>query len=196
MRDALADSGALNRALHATGLQTVMKMIENQVNNVPLGYAFGRDGDNSPILRIITPSMLRHGRNNTRALDGPIELASGYDKMMERVDQTYHAWFRIWRDAWVPKLMYAPKWFKSEVDLNIGDLVYFQQTANELGSKYSKWTVGEVSDLERGQDEKIRRVWVKYKNPGDANYQSTERSVRSLIKIFSILDGGIQEDLR
>ena len=77
VRDALADSGALNRALHATGLQTVMKMIENQVNNVPLGYAFGRDGDNSPILRIITPSMLRHGRNNTRALDGPIELASG-----------------------------------------------------------------------------------------------------------------------
>ena len=196
VRDALADSGALNRALHATGLQTVMKMIENQVNNVPPGYAFGRDGDNSPILRIITPSMLRHGRNNTRALDGPIELASGYDKMMERVDQTYQAWFRIWRDAWVPKLMYAPKWFKSEVDLNIGDLVYFQRTANELGSKYSKWTVGEVENLERGQDKKNRRVWVKYKNPGDANYQNTERSVRSLIKIFLILDGGIQEDLR
>ena len=195
VRDALAETGAFKKALHATGLQTVMKMIENQINNVPLGYAYGRDSDNSPALRIITPSMLRHGRNNMRALDGPIELADGYQKMMERVDQTYQAWFKVWRDAWVPKLMHSPKWFKSDVDLNIGDLVYFQRTANELGSKYGKWTVGEVNDLERGKDNKIRRVWVKYRNVGESNFQKTERSVRSLIKIFSLLDSSIQEDL-
>ena len=64
----------MNRVLHATGLQTVMKLIENQVNNVPLEYTFGLDVDNSPVLRIITPSMLRHGRNDMRSLDGPIQL--------------------------------------------------------------------------------------------------------------------------
>ena len=195
VRDALAESGASSRTLHATGLQTVMKLIENQVNNVPLGYAFGRDSDNSAALKIITPSMLRHGRNNMRALDGPIELADGYDKMMEKVDETYQAWFRIWRDSWVPKLMKAPKWFRNEVDIHVGDLVYFQRTANELGAKYSKWTVGEVDKLEHGSDGKIRRVWVKYRNVGESGYQTTERSIRSLIKIFSLMDTSIQEDL-
>ena len=36
IREALADSGAANKILHATGLQTVMKLIENQINNIPL----------------------------------------------------------------------------------------------------------------------------------------------------------------
>ena len=196
VRDAFHESGGANKILHATGLQTLMKLIENQINNIPLGYAFGRDVDNSPALRIITPSMLRHGRNNLRALDGPIELSGGYDKMMDKVEQTYKAWFKVWHDSWVPKLMRAPKWFKGEVDLEIGDLVYFQRTSNELGLKYGRWTVGEIDDLERGSDGKIRRVWVKYKNFGEDCYQKTERSVRSLIKLFSLADTSIQEDLQ
>ena len=112
-----------------------------------------------------------------RALDGPIQLADGYDKMMEKVGSTYEAWFKVWRDTWVPKLMHAPKWFKNQVDLDTGDLVYFQRTANELGSKYSKQTVGEVAELERSADNKIRRVWVKYKNIGDTDFKKTERSL-------------------
>ena len=95
----------------------------------------------------------------------------------------------------MPKLMHAPKWFKNQVDLDTGDLVYFQRTANELGSKYSKWTVGEVAELERSADNKIRRVWVKYKNIGDTDFKKTERSARSLIKIFSLADTSILEDL-
>ena len=195
VRDALLVSGAEKRVLHATGLQTLMKLIENQINNVPLGYSFSRDCDNSPVLRTITPSMLRHGRNNTRALDGPIKLADNVGKMMERVEDTYQAWFKIWRDTWVPKLMRAPKWYNSQVDLDIGDLVYFQRTATELGHGQDKWIVGKVDRLESGKDKKIRRVWIKYQNFGESGYQLTERSIRSVIKIFSLSDASIQEDL-
>ena len=195
VRDVLADSHAFDRSLHATGLQTVMKLIENQLNNVPLGYAFGRDGDNSSVLRIITPSMLRHGRNNVRALDGPIHLTGGIDKMLEKVEKTYAAWFQIWRDTWIPKLMRAPKWYKSSSDLEIGDLVYFQRSANELGAKYGRWVVGKVADVERSSDHVIRRVWITYRNAGEEILQKTERSIRSLIKIFSLGDSSIQEDL-
>ena len=130
--------------------------------------------------------MLRHGRNNVRALDGPIQLADGFNKMLEKVESTYEAWFKIWRDSWVPKLMRAPKWYRSDTDLHIGDLVYFQRTANELGSKYGRWVVGQVSDIERGSDGVVRRVWINYKNSGEDNFQKTERSIRSLIKIFSL----------
>ena len=93
--------------------------------------------------------MLRHGRNNVRALDGPIQLADGFNKMLEKVESTYEAWFKIWRDSWVPKLMRAPKWYRSDTDLHIGDLVYFQRTANELGSKYGRWVIRQVSDIEK-----------------------------------------------
>ena len=195
VREVLSETGAFDRILHATGLQTVMKLIENQINNIPLGYAFGRDSDNSAALRIITPSMLRHGRNNTRALDGPIQITNKFDKMMDKVLQTYKAWFKVWRDSWVPKLIRSPKWFKSETDLEIGDLVYFQRTANELGSKYGRWVIGKVAELERGGDSVIRRVWVTYKNAGEDILHKTERSIRSLIKLFSITDSSIQEDL-
>ena len=60
--------------LHATGYQTLMKLIENDLNNLPFGYCYGRKSDNSPLLRLVFPNMLRVGRNNNRALDGPVKL--------------------------------------------------------------------------------------------------------------------------
>ena len=33
--------------LHATGYQTLMKLIENEVNNLPVGFTYGRHNDNS-----------------------------------------------------------------------------------------------------------------------------------------------------
>ena len=56
--------------LHATGLQTVLKLIENDFNNTPLGYSYGRDADNTPILKIITPNLMKIGRIHSRSLDG------------------------------------------------------------------------------------------------------------------------------
>ena len=161
IREALAVSGADKRVLHATGLQTVMKLIENQLNCLPLGYAFGRDCDNSPALRIITPAMLRHGRNNDRSLNGPIKLASNLGKMMDKVKETYEAWFRVWRDTWVPKLIRAPKWYNSTGDLDVDDLVYFKRVASELGHSEDGWVLGQVDKVERGDDSKIRRVWIR-----------------------------------
>ena len=67
-------AGIFKLKLHATGLQTVLKLIENQMNNLPLGYIFGRDSDNSPLLKMICPNFLRVGRINDRSLDGPIKL--------------------------------------------------------------------------------------------------------------------------
>ena len=117
--------------------------------------------------------MLRHGRINSRALDGPIRLADNLGKMMQKVDDTYRAWFKIWRDTWVPKLMRYPKWFDSSVDLEVGDLVYFQRTATELGHVQDKWVVGKIDRLDLGKDKKIRRVWIKYKNAGENVFQVT-----------------------
>ena len=38
-----------NVRLHATGLQTMCKLVENELNNTPLGYSYGRDANKTPI---------------------------------------------------------------------------------------------------------------------------------------------------
>ena len=83
------------------------------------------DQDNTEVLKIITPNMLRLGRINTRALSGPLRLPHGASEMVERVTKAYEAWYKIWSDSYVPKLLFKPKWFRADRDLKIGDLVYF-----------------------------------------------------------------------
>ena len=135
VQEGFTDSGMKSRILHATGLQTVCKLIESQYNNLPIGYHYGRSADNSPLLRIITPNMLRIGRVNKRSLDGPIRLPAKRMKILGRVEEIYEAWFRIWRETLVPKLMFQQKWFNSDKELKKGDLVYFRKTESKLEGK-------------------------------------------------------------
>ena len=140
--------------LHATGVQTLASLIANDINNIPLGYAYGRDENNSPLLRLLSPNMLRLGRNNGRALDGPIRLPTGTREVMVNVEKCYSGWFKIWNEVLIPKLIRTPKWFKSDEDLKDGDIVYFQKRESELGS--GKWTIGQVEGITRGKDGLIR----------------------------------------
>ena len=111
-------------------------------------------------------------------------------------------WFTIWKEAYVPKLMLRPKWFRSEKDLVVGDLVYFMKRDSNLAGK---WTIRMVDAVSKGVDGVIREVIVKYCNAseqdlGRAGQSSTlprytERSVRKLVKIFSLEDVNLGEDL-
>jgi len=141
---------------------------------------------------MITPNMLRVGRVNKRSLDGPIKLPKNRMEILNRVEEVYEAWFKIWRETLVPELMFQQKWFQSDKDLVIGDLVYFRKTDSALDGK---WIVGKVSEVERGRDQKIRMVDVKYWNSGEDHDRITSRTVRQLIKLWSIEDQHIADDL-
>ena len=133
LQESMEEAGLRNQRLTATGLQTLCKLVENDHNNLPLGFKFDRDQDNTEVLKLITPNMLRMGRINTRALSGPLRLPHGASEMVERVMKAYEAWFKIWSDSYIPKLLFKPKWFQDDKDLKIGDLVYFQKSETELG---------------------------------------------------------------
>jgi hypothetical protein len=60
--------------LHATGVQTLAKLVENDLNNH--GFSYGRSADNNPLLKLVTLNMMRLGRIHNRALDGPLKLPS------------------------------------------------------------------------------------------------------------------------
>ena len=103
--------------LHATSLQTMLKVIENQYNNLPLGYHYHQDQDNTPLLKIITPNMLRVGRINSRSLDGPVQLPNKFKEQLKAVENAYDAWFKVSKESYLPKLIFQPKWFKTDQDL-------------------------------------------------------------------------------
>ena len=192
LQDSMEESGLKNQRLTATGLQTVCKLIENDYNNIPIGFKYSRDQDNTEVLKILTPNMLRLGRINTRALSGPLRLPNGASDMVERVVKTYEAWYKVWSDSYIPKLMFKPKWFNSDSDLKLGDLVYFRKSESDLGAP---WILGTVAALEWSRDEKIRKVTIKYRNATEAQDRTTYRSVRNLCKIWSEDDWNVQDDL-
>ena len=198
VQQGLDDCGLKTARLHSTGLQTLCKIVENSYNNVPIGYSYGRDQNNTPILKIISPNMLRMGRNNKRALDGPFRLARGTRELLNKIDELYASWFKIWQDAVIPKLIYQPKWYDNEKDLCDGDIVYFQKKDGLLANK---WVVGKVEQIIRGRDQIIRKVMIKYFNGSEGDIgepgrpRFTERSVRKIVKLFSIDEFQIEEDL-
>ena len=206
VQESFKDSGLLSGRYHATGLQTMCKIVENQYNNLPLGYHFARDQDNGPLLKMICPNHLRVGRMNKRALDGPVRLPKNKMEMLKTVEEVYQAWFRLWRDTCVPKLMFKPKWFKTDRDLLVGDLVYF---VKKDGALDNKWIIGMVESVDRGRDGVIRKATIKYCNSSeqrlslkkgeredDSTYpRYTERAVRKLVKIFSLEETSLANDL-
>ena len=128
LQESLEECGLKSQKLSATGLQTLAKLVENDYNNLPAGFKYDRDQDNTEVLKILTPNMMRMGRINTRALSGPLRLPAGSSEMVDRVIKNYEAWYKVWSEAYIPKLLFKPKWFKNETDLKVGDLVYFQKS--------------------------------------------------------------------
>ena len=52
IQESLADCSVQKLKLTATGLQTILKLVENTYNNVPLGLSYGCDVDNCSILKL------------------------------------------------------------------------------------------------------------------------------------------------
>ena len=55
--------------------------------------------------------------------------------------------------------MHHPKWFQTDRDVKVGDVVLFLKQENQLSSTYQ---YGMISDLSKSSDEKIRKATVRY----------------------------------
>ena len=199
IKETFQDHKLNQKRLHSMGWQTFCKLAENAYNNLPIGYSHSRYQDNTELLKILTPNMLRVGKLNSRALQGPIRLPATKKELLEHVEKLYSGWFKIFKDTVVPRLIQQPKWFKVDQHLKEKDLVYFQKSESALSSP---WTVGEVDQVVVGRDGFIRRAIIKYFNasendPEAARYhpQFTDRSVRKLVKLWSIDEACLFDDL-
>ena len=199
IKETFQDHKLKQKRLHSLGWQTFCKLAENAYNNLPIGFSHSRYQDNTELLKILTPNMLRVGKVNSRALQGPIRLPASKKELLEHVEKLYSGWFKIFKNTVVPRLIHQPKWFKIDQDLKEKDLVYFQKQESALSSP---WTVGEVDQVIVGRDGFIRRAIIKYFNAsendpeaGQYHPQFTDRAVRKLVKLWSIDEACLFDDL-
>ena len=192
VQECLEKMGVEKMRLHATGYQTLMKLIENDLNNLPIGYGYGRSVENSPLLKLIYPNLLKLGRNNNRSLAGPVKLPGSPGELMKKVENGYRVFFELWNTVLIPTMMKTPKWYDDKSDLEIGCIVYFQKVENNLSSI---WTVGKVVDIVKSKDGRVRRATVEYRNSNEDFSRQTDRAARSLIRLFHLDDNNWSRDM-
>ena len=194
VQECLQRSEVQKMRLHATGYQTLMKLVENDLNNLPFGYSYGRYSENTPMMKLIFPNMLKCGRSNKRSLDGPVKMPSSPGDLMRKIQQGYETFFQLWNTVLIPKMMKQTKWYedKSPQQLQRDDIVYFKKENNVLSNS---WTVGKVVDIEVGKDGKVRECEVEYQNFGEDFKRTTNRASRSLQKLFHIDDQSWCEEM-
>ena len=193
-QEGFSKCGASNLRLHATGLQTVVKMIECDMNDTPYGVIAGRSETNPPLLKLVSPSMMKIGRINSRSPSGPFSIPADPKDLLDRVQQTYATWFSLYQDVILPKYLLdlQPKWFKSDKDTQIGDVVFFRKREGKLDGP---WQLGTVEETTRSRDGLIRRIEIKYFNASENFPRYTDRSIRSVIKLFNINEGTWRDDM-
>ena len=70
--------------------------------------------------------------------------------------------------------MFHPKWFNSERDVKVVDVILFLKNEESLNNTYQ---YGMIKDGEFSKDDKIRRVKIKYQNTNENTNRETRRAV-------------------
>ena len=113
-------------------------------------------------------------------------------KVLEQNKKILNIWFETWLISHVPKLMEQPKWFRSDWDVEICDVVLF--TKNE-GSVVNTYQYGMVHEIELSRDGLIEKVVIKYRNSSENIDHFTTRAVRDLVLIHPVDEIHIIEEL-
>ena len=115
--------------------------------------------------------------------------------MMKKVNDVYKSFYKIYNDTMVAKLIQEaqPKWFRTDRDLKVDDVVFFRKS--EGSAIKGKWTVGMVDSVTFGTDGLIREASIRYCNASEEVSRYTVRSVRSLVRLFNVMDGHWRQDM-
>ena len=170
--------------------ETTASQISNSINDLPLALPYS--SSNLEHLDLITPNRLRLGRNNERSPSGILSLSSDPSKFAKANKDIFNTWFEAWLVSHVPRLMFQPKWYNSDHDLKQGDVVLFIKNEKELCNDYQ---YGKVVSTKQSSDGRIRSVDVLYRNSNEAVDRTTTRAARQLIRIHSIDELDIVQEL-
>ena len=88
-------------------------------------------------------------------------LGSRAAQRFEFVQNVVNYFWKKWTRDYFPSLLIQPKWHTAQHNLREGDVVLIQDTNQIRG----QWKLGVVLKTFPGEDGRVRRVQVQYKNP-------------------------------
>jgi hypothetical protein len=154
--------------------------------------ALGNYVSNFEEMDLITPNRLLLGRNNERSPVGSNQVSVDPKKIITTNNEIFNPWFENWLVSHVPKLIYQPKWFKNEFNLQIGDIILFLKIESVMCQTYQ---FGMIKELFASKDGKIRKARILYKNHNENTQRDTIRAVRELIVIHHVDETDIMEEI-
>ena len=143
-------------------------------------------------LDILTPNRLILGRNNHRSPTAPLVLSNDFRGIIQSKNDIFTTWFKEWMTSYVPILVERPKWFESDRNVSVGDVVLFLKSDKEFERLYQ---YGIVASVVAGRDGVVRVVNVEYQNHHENVKRHTRRGVRDLIVIHPVGELGIVREL-
>ena len=170
--------------------ETLGQQIANSINNTPLGL--GNKTEMLENLDILTPNRLILGRNNSRNPTAPLQIQHDVRKIIESNNKIFQIWFKEWLISYVPTLVEKPKWFVTERNITVGDVVLFLKSEREFDRQFQ---YGIVTRTVESRDGIVRTVEVEYQNPNEKTKRSTVRCPRDLVVVHPIDEIGISKEL-
>ena len=88
LQEALQRSGLVEIKLYSLGWQSLGKVIEHEVNSIPLGFLQHQE-DSAPLLRILTPNLLRLNAGSNRAPKDLFVLPNTGEDLVSKLEDAY-----------------------------------------------------------------------------------------------------------
>ena len=190
IRKSLEKVASRKKRLSVLSWETLGCQIANSINNMPIGL--GSKSEMLESLDILTPNRLILGRNNNRCPSAPLELSNDFRHIIEGNNEVFSIWFKEWLISYVPTLVEKPKWFESDRNVAVGDVVLFLKAEKEFERTYQ---YGMVSRVVAGRDGIIRVVEIDYQNHTEKVKRTTKRCVRDIIIIHPVDELGLAQEL-
>ena len=137
--------------------QTMLLMIQELLNNVPLGITLT---NSDPALKIVTPNKLI-GKVNGRRLLRPISVPMDASQILEENEERWKAVTQLFSQTILPAMLRNYKWYQDTGDaLHEDAVVMFRK---KTGYNFvNEWSLGKVIEVYPGADEKIRSAKIQY----------------------------------
>ena len=114
---------------------------------------------------------------------GAITVTDATKRIIQANANIFETWFKYWLISYVPTLMSQPKWFKSDRDSKVGDIVLFLKSNKEFDRQYQ---YGIITNVKVSRDGRIREVEVQYQNHNENFKRSTNRGVRKIVVVHPV----------
>ena len=169
--------------------ETLGDQIPNSINNLPIAIGnVTQDLENLDL----TPNRLILARNNDRCPVCMLIIMEDVRKIIQQNNDMVATWLKCWLISYVPTLMMQPKWFHSDRDPKVGDIILFLKSEKEFAKKNQ---YGIICDLTVGRDGKIRNLQVEYRNHNEQTKRCTNRGTREVVVIHPIDELGPMREI-